>query len=86
MPESPVPSSTPNSPDNPSDGLGRTRTGLQRRFVDVLAWVITGTWAISFVLDAAVKSYDPPPILHALMMLVAGAAFGSTFIQKEEKA
>jgi hypothetical protein len=58
---------------------------LQRRFVDILGWVITSVWGLSFILDAAIKSYDPPPIVHALMMLVAGAAFGSTFIQKEEK-
>ena len=83
MPDSPVPPSTPSSLDKPSDGHGRTDTGLQRKFVDVLGWVITGAWGISFILDAVVKTYDPHPTIHALMMVVAGAAFGSTFIKRE---
>jgi hypothetical protein len=47
-----------------------------------LAWIIVGAWGSSFVLDAVVTTYDPPPVIHALMMVVAGAAFGSTFIHK----
>lgn len=53
--------------------------------MDVLGWVITGAWAASFVLDAVVKTYDPPWTIHALMMVVAGAAFGSTLIVKGDK-
>jgi hypothetical protein len=82
LPEAPVPSSTPSSAGKPSDDPGRTKAGLQRRFVDILAWIIVGAWGSSFVLDAVVTTYDPPPVIHALMMVVAGAAFGSTFIHK----
>lgn len=68
-----------------SGGLGnRTTGGLQHRFVDVLGWLITFAWGISFVLDAAVKEYEPPVSVHALMMVVAGAAFGSSLIKKGE--
>lgn len=81
--QSPLPP-TPEPPGSNSSGGGRHRTasGLQRRFVDTLGWLITGIWSVSFILDAAVKTYDPPVSIHALMMVVAGAAFGSTLIKR----
>jgi hypothetical protein len=89
-------SPTPEPPDIVSGGLGkvgpaesestrsRTTTGLQRRFVDTLGWLITLVWAVSFILDAIITTYDPPVSIHALMMVVAGAAFGSTLIKRDE--
>lgn len=88
MPESPQPSFTPKDKDTESSSPGkrqersRTATGLSHRFIDSLSWIITAAWAISFVLDATVKTYDPPVSVHALMMVVAGAAFGSTLINR----
>lgn len=87
MPESPEessqPSATPEQQASPSDGSdGRTTGGLQRKFVDTLGWLITGAWAASFLLDAAIRDYDPPVSVHALMMVVAGAAFGSSLIHR----
>lgn len=61
----------------------RSSGGLQRRFVDALAWIITGAWGVSFVMDIVRPAYDPPGVLHALMLTVAGAAFGSTLIRRE---
>lgn len=82
--ESPSPSATRRRRVRKSDGSdsGRTAGGLQRRFVDVLGWTITAVWAASFIVDALVRTYDPPVSIHALMMIVAGAAFGSALIQR----
>lgn len=82
---SPLPP-TPKQQAKPSDGPGsgeRTNTGLQRRFVDALAWLITSAWISSFIMDATVVRYDPPPTVHGLMMLVAGAAFASSLLRKD---
>ena len=50
----------------------------------VIGWTVTGAWATSFVLDAMFASYEPPVSLHALMMLVAGAAFGGSMLKKKD--
>lgn len=47
----------------------------------ILASVITGAWATSFIVDIVVKDYDPSPSVHALMMMVAGAVFGEGLIK-----
>jgi hypothetical protein len=81
--ESHSPSPTRRSRVSTSAGSdGRTVGGLSRRFVDVLGWTITGAWAASFALDAMVVGYEPPVTVHALMMIVAGAAFGSSLFQR----
>ena len=46
-----------------------------------LAIVITVAWAISFLVDIVVKAYDPPPSVHALMMIVAGSVFGEGLLR-----
>jgi hypothetical protein len=46
-----------------------------------LAYVITAFWALSFLVDIIVKTYDPPASVHALMMIVAGAVFGEGLIK-----
>ncbi len=48
----------------------------------VLAYVVIGAWSASFLLDAFVAGYDAPPTVHALMMLLGGAAFGTTLWKK----
>jgi hypothetical protein len=54
---------------------------VNNRLVNWLAVVITVIWAISFVLDAVITKYDPPESVHALMLIVAGAAFTGTVIK-----
>lgn len=61
----------------------RTATGFRHQFVDTLAWVITGAWATSFILDALISHYDPPVTVHLLMTTLAGAAFTGNLIRKE---
>lgn len=51
------------------------------RVATVLAGVITAAWAISFVMDIVARTYDPPPSVHALMMMVAGAVFGEGLLK-----
>lgn len=48
---------------------------MDRRVSNAIAVVVTFVWAASFLADAFIESYDPPPSVHTLMMLVAGAAF-----------
>lgn len=50
-----------------------------------LAIVITVAWAISFLLDIVIQGYDPPPSVHALMMMVAGAVFGEGLIKSRNE-
>lgn len=52
------------------------------RLRSAIGWTVTAAWAISFVLDAVLPHYEPPVSLHALMMLVAGAAFGGSMLKK----
>lgn len=47
-----------------------------------IAVVITGAWAISFLVDIVIKDYDPNPTVHGLMMLVAGAVFGEGMFRR----
>jgi hypothetical protein len=37
-------------------------------------------WAASMIIDASVKDYDPPAVIHGLMTLVATAAFSSALV------
>ncbi len=50
---------------------------LDKQMTLVLGYVIIGAWVVSFLADLVLPHYDPPPTLHALMMIVAGAAFGN---------
>lgn len=51
------------------------------RLATRLAYVITLAWAVSFLVDIFVISYEPPASVHPLMMLVAGAVFGEGLIK-----
>lgn len=46
--------------------------------VTVLGYTIMIAWALSMIADALIKDYDPPPTVHGLMMVLAGAAFTNT--------
>jgi hypothetical protein len=45
-----------------------------------IALAITVVWVLSVALDAVWPPYDPPATVHALMMAVAGWAFGQQYI------
>jgi hypothetical protein len=47
-----------------------------------IALIITVVWTASLVVDGFVESYDPPATVHALMMIVAGWAFGERLLGK----
>lgn len=79
---SPTPKRKATKSPPPTGGDGRTAGGLQRRFVDVLAWFITAAWAVGFLLDIIRPTYDPPAVLHGLMLTVAGAAFGASVVKR----
>jgi len=75
----------PEPKDTASSGPGQDRNaaGIQRRFVDFLAWAITIVWIGSTILDAAVRTYDPSPTIHVAMLSVVGVAFTSGLIRKD---
>jgi hypothetical protein len=52
------------------------------RIATIIALVITIVWTLSLVLDAVWSKYDPPGTVHALMMAVAGWAFGQRYLGK----
>jgi hypothetical protein len=54
---------------------------VDKRMVSILGYTIIIAWALSFIADAAVRGYDPPPTVHGLMMLLAGAAF-TNYVRK----
>lgn len=56
------------------------------RLPSAIGWTVTVAWAASFVLDAVLKNYEPPVTVHALMMLVAGAAFGGQMWKRNGKS
>lgn len=57
---------------------------MDKRIINAIAITALTLWAISFVLDAAIRTYDPPMSIHIIMMSVAGAAFGGTIFKKED--
>lgn len=55
---------------------------MNPRTGNLIALVVTAVWAISFLADIISKSYAGSPYVHAIMMLVAGAAFSGQLIKK----
>lgn len=49
---------------------------------EIISYIITAVWVVSFFVDIVAKGYQPPPTVHALMMLVAGALFGDGLIRR----
>ena len=58
---------------------------MDKRLAAAIAIVITTAWAVSFILGALNPSYNPPPSIHPLMLIVAGAAFGTAVLPKRSK-
>ena len=54
---------------------------ISPRVTTAIAVTITVVWACSFVADIFIRDYDPSPFVHALMMAVAGTAFGHRFLR-----
>lgn len=90
MPESWQPLHMRNQKDTDSAGLGSTKEpgglGFKQSFIEKLAWIITFMWGLSIILDAISGEYEIPGSIHALMMVVAGSAFGTNFIQTNKGA
>lgn len=45
-----------------------------------VGWVVVCAWVASLIVDALVKTYDPPTTLHIVMMIVAGYLFAPTIV------
>lgn len=56
---------------------------MDKRLSAAIAIVITVVWAASFIVSVINPQYAPPPTLHALMMVVAGAAFGNAVLGRK---
>ncbi len=55
---------------------------MSNRTINGIAIVVTAVWAVSFIADIALSSYEPSPYLHVIMMMVAGAAFGTNIVRR----
>lgn len=54
---------------------------LSERMTAAIAVVVTVAWAASFVVDILIADYDPPPSVHALMVIIVGAIFGAQAVR-----
>lgn len=51
----------------------------------IIALAVTGVWIVSFLASLIpVLEYKPDPGVHAIMLIVAGAFFGSGFIKGDK--
>jgi hypothetical protein len=57
---------------------------MDKRMVTILGYLIMIAWGLSMIADVAVKGYDPPPTVHGLMMLFAGAAFTNSLRRDDD--
>jgi lipopolysaccharide export LptBFGC system permease protein LptF len=53
------------------------RPSQEERLRLVFAYTVLIAWVVSFILDAAVKAYDPPAFVGPLALAVAGYLFGA---------
>lgn len=58
-----------------------------RKLAVRMAYVILAAWTVSFVVDIVNPNYEPPPSVHALMVIVAGSLFGESVFRarRDEK-
>lgn len=59
---------------------------MNSRLSNAIGVVVTAAWSISFLADIVIKGYDPPSTVHALMMIVVGAAFTGPLVSKTREA
>ena len=89
-----MPSSTPPSPEPPASQPGSSGPGPQSapdagldlftvsaRVKNVIAIVITATWAVGIVADAALKDFSLSPFVYSTMLGLAASIFGSSFVK-----
>lgn len=51
---------------------------INKRVANIIALVVTGVWALSFVASAVPgSSYKADPYIHTVMLAVAGGLFAS---------
>lgn len=55
---------------------------MNQRVSNIVALVVTTVWAISFLADIPMKSYEPSPYIHAIMLTVAGSAVANSMVKR----
>lgn len=55
---------------------------MSRQFVHILGYIVTLVWVISFILQAATKSYSPPESLNPAFLAVVTAAFAGAGVSQ----
>lgn len=53
------------------------------KFRIAIGGVVTLVWSVSYFADILMPKYEPPVGVHAVMMIVAGALFGSGIFRRE---
>lgn len=57
---------------------------MSQRVTTILALLVSFVWALSMVLDAVNRAYDPPAGIHGALMLVLGGVFGARLVNKND--
>lgn len=57
-------------------------TVLSAKVTTRIAYVVVTVWVISFVADLLIKEYDVPSSVQGAMMLVVGAAFTRSIVER----
>ena len=76
-----LPSSTTDSEDIGSSRLA----SVNQRVSNIVALVVAFVWSVSFLADIPMKSYEPSPYIHAIMLAVVGAAVSNSMIKRNGK-
>lgn len=58
---------------------------IHQNIANGIAIVITVVWAASLGADIFIRTYDPSPFVHFIMLGVAGAIFGHSFFTEGER-
>jgi len=64
--------------------LGSVYVGIDPRVTTFIAALIAVVWAISMLADAAMKTFQAPAGVQAVMMLMSGALFGSDLLRRNK--
>ena len=57
---------------------------MTRKAKTIFAFIVLFIWAVSFLADIAMNSYEPPIALHPVMMVVAGYVMRATRLKVAE--
>ncbi|MGH2374566.1 MAG: hypothetical protein ACRDIC_14750 [bacterium] len=58
---------------------------MSARLTAYIAILVSVVWAVSFIADILIPTYDPSPFVHLAMMTVVGAAFSHSVLRRNHR-